>query len=105
MTSVLEGGEWSAARLDRTLPPGKTRYPFYRRLGGPQGQVWTGGKSRLHRDPIPNRPARSSIAIPTELPGSHIISYYSTKMGVQTLGFEGINFKTHDWMRDAVENA
>ena len=22
----------------RTLPPGKTRYPFYRRLGGPQGR-------------------------------------------------------------------
>jgi hypothetical protein len=21
-----------------TLPPGKTRYPLYRRLGGPQGQ-------------------------------------------------------------------
>ena len=26
-----------AARPGRTLPPGKTRYPFYRRLGGPQG--------------------------------------------------------------------
>ena len=22
----------------RTLPPGKTRYPFYRRLDGPQGR-------------------------------------------------------------------
>ena len=37
MTAALEGGEWSAARHGRTLPPGKTRYPFYRRLGGPQG--------------------------------------------------------------------
>jgi len=36
MTAVLEGGEWSAARPGRTLPPGKTRYPSYRRLGGPQ---------------------------------------------------------------------
>jgi hypothetical protein len=26
------------ARPNRTLPPGKTRYPLYRRLGGPQGQ-------------------------------------------------------------------
>ena len=34
MTAALEGGEWSAARPGRTLPPGKTRYPFYRRLGG-----------------------------------------------------------------------
>ena len=39
MTAALEGGEWSAARPDRTLPLGKTRYPFYRRLGGPQGRA------------------------------------------------------------------
>jgi len=38
MTAALEGGEWSAARPGRTLPPGKTRYPFYSRLGGPQGR-------------------------------------------------------------------
>ena len=36
--SALEGGEWSAARPGRTLSPGKTRYPLYRRLGGPQGR-------------------------------------------------------------------
>ena len=30
--------EWSAARPGRTSGPGKTRYPFYSRLGGPQGQ-------------------------------------------------------------------
>jgi len=38
MTAALEGGEWSAARPGRTLPPGKTWYPLYRRLGGPQGR-------------------------------------------------------------------
>ena len=38
MTAALEGVEWSAARPGRTLPPGKTRYPFYRGLGGPQGR-------------------------------------------------------------------
>jgi len=52
MTAVLEGGEWSAARLGRTLPPGKTRYPFYRRLEGAPGPVWMGGKSRPHQDSI-----------------------------------------------------
>ena len=31
-------GEGSASRPGRTLPTGKTRYPFYRRLGGPQGR-------------------------------------------------------------------
>ena len=38
MTAALEGGEWSAARPGRSLSPRKTRYPFYRRLGGPQGR-------------------------------------------------------------------
>jgi len=31
------GGEGSESRLGHFLPPGKTRYPFCRRLGGPQG--------------------------------------------------------------------
>jgi len=30
--------EGSASRLDRSLPPGKTRHPLYRTLGGPQGR-------------------------------------------------------------------
>ena len=34
MTAAIEGGEWSASRPGHTLPPGKTRYPLYRRLGG-----------------------------------------------------------------------
>jgi len=38
MTATLQGSEWSAARPGRTLPPEKTRYPFYRRLGGLQGR-------------------------------------------------------------------
>jgi len=38
MAAALEGGEWSAAHPGRTLPPGKTRYVLYRRLGGPQGR-------------------------------------------------------------------
>ena len=38
-------GEWSAARPGRTLPLGKTRYPFYRRLVGPQG--WSGRAENL----------------------------------------------------------
>jgi len=59
MTAALEGGEWSAARPGRTLPPGKTRYPFYRRLGGPQGRsgraenlVPTGFRSQTYKDGV-----------------------------------------------------
>ena len=36
LTSALEGGEGSASRPGSTLAPGKTRYLFYRRLGGHQ---------------------------------------------------------------------
>jgi len=59
MTAALEGGEWAAARPGRTLPQGKTRYPFYRRLGGPQG--WSGLAENLVITGIqsPDRPARS----------------------------------------------
>ena len=45
MTAALEGSEWSAALPGRTLPPEKTRYPFYRRLGGPQYR--SGGAENL----------------------------------------------------------
>jgi len=31
-------GEGSGSRPGRSLPPGKTRYPLYGRLGGPQGR-------------------------------------------------------------------
>ena len=61
MTAALEGGEWSAARPSRTLPPGKTRYPFYRKRGGPQGRsgraenlVPTGIRSRTFQ-PVVSR--------------------------------------------------
>ena len=38
LTTALEGGEGSASRPCPSLPPGKTRYPLYWRLGGPQGR-------------------------------------------------------------------
>ena len=65
-------GEGSASRPGRCLPPEKTRYPLYRRLGGPQGRS---GQARKISPPTgirsPDRPARSSVAIPTELSGPH----------------------------------
>ena len=60
MTMALEGGEGPPSRPGRSLPPGKTRYPFYRRLGGPQGRS---GQVRKISPPTgirsPDRPARS----------------------------------------------
>ena len=59
MTAALEGGEWSAACPGRTLRPGKTRYPFYRRMSGPQGRsgraenlVPTGIRSRTFQPAV-----------------------------------------------------
>jgi len=67
MTAALEGGEWSAAR------PGKDPVPIVQEAGWASGLTWTGEKSRSHRDSIPSRPARSSVAIPTELAGPQYI--------------------------------
>jgi len=66
--SALDGGGGSAPRPGRYLPPGKTRYPLYRRLGGPQGR--SGRAENLVPNGIrsPDRPARSSVSIPTTLP-------------------------------------
>jgi hypothetical protein len=38
MTKTLEKSKGSASRPGRSLSSGKTRYPLYRRLGGPQGR-------------------------------------------------------------------
>ena len=58
-TSALEGVGGQRHAL-ATLPPGKTRYPLYRRLGGPQGRS---GRVRKISPPTgirsPDRPARS----------------------------------------------
>jgi hypothetical protein len=60
MTSALEGGEWSTSWPGRTLPPRKTRYPLYRRLGETQGRY---GQVRKISPPTgirsPDRPALS----------------------------------------------
>ena len=69
MIAALEVGECSAARPGRTLPPGKDPVPILQEAGWAPGPVWKGGKSRPHRNSIPDRPARSSVATPTELPG------------------------------------
>ena len=58
MTAALEGGEWSAARSGR-FNPGKDPLPILQEAGWAPGPVWTGGKSRPHRDSIPDRPDRS----------------------------------------------
>ena len=60
LTSTLDGGLVVNATPRPLYPPGKTRYPLYRRLGGPQGRS---GRVRKFLPPAwipsPDRPARS----------------------------------------------
>jgi hypothetical protein len=70
MTTALDGGERSATRPDRSLLLGKTRYPLYRRLGGPQGRF---GQVQKISPPTgiqsPDRSARSQSLYPATLHG------------------------------------
>jgi hypothetical protein len=60
MTSALEGVEWSAARPDRTLPPGKDPVPIVQEAGWAPGPVWTGAENLASIGiRSPDRPARS----------------------------------------------
>ena len=49
--------------------PGKYPVPIVQEAGWAPEPVWTDGKSRPQQDSIPDRPARSSVAIPTEVTG------------------------------------
>jgi hypothetical protein len=67
LKTVLGGGGWQAPGYDG-FTPGKTRYPFYRRLGGPQD--WSGhhGKVSPHQDSISGPSSPQQVTILTALP-------------------------------------
>ena len=82
MTAALEGFEGSASHPGRSLLPGKTWYPFYRRLGGPQGRsgraknlVPTGIRSRTVQ-PVVSRYSDWATR-PTYLWGTSVYFYRS----------------------------
>ena len=53
--------------------PGKDPVPIVQEAGCVPGPVSTGGKSRPMGIRSPDRPVRSSAAIPTDLPGPRVI--------------------------------
>jgi hypothetical protein len=71
MTTALEGGEGSASCPGHSLPLGKTWYPLYKRLGGPQG--WSGQVRKISPPPgfDPQTVSPWLVAVPTTLPGPH----------------------------------
>ena len=81
MTTALEGGEESASRPGRSLPPRKTQYPLYRRHSGPQG--WSRQVRKIL--PLPGFIPRTvqPIASPyTELPGPRFARYLLVNDGI-----------------------
>jgi len=51
---------WVVSSMPRPhFTPGKDPIPIVQEAGWAPGPVWMGGKSRLHRDSIPDRPALS----------------------------------------------
>ena len=70
MTTALEVGEGSASHLCRSLTPGKTRYPLYRRLGELQGR--SGQVRKISPPPgiqSPESPSRSQSLYRLSYPG------------------------------------
>ena len=52
--------EWVVSSTPRPhFTPGKDLVPILQEAEWAPGPVWTGGKSRLHQDSIPDRPGRS----------------------------------------------
>ena len=69
---------WAVSSTPRPhFTTGKDPVPIVQEVGWAPGPVWTGGKSRPHLDSIPDRPAHSSVSIPTELPGPKGLRVFS----------------------------
>ena len=67
------GRGWGVSVTPRPLlTPGKDPVPIVQEAGWAPGPVWTGGKPLPTGIRFPDRPARSQLVIPTELPGPQI---------------------------------
>jgi hypothetical protein len=86
MATALEAGKWSAARPGRTLPPGKTRYPLYRRLGGPHGR--SGRAENLAPSEFDPRTVQPVVSHYTDS-ASSINEYQEYFLGVKAAGAQG----------------
>jgi len=80
------------------LYPGKDPVPIVQEAGWDPGPVWTGEENLVPTGiRSPDRPARSSVAIRTELPGPLYLYRLVYILYVQTLGFIiGIYFSEWD---------
>jgi hypothetical protein len=76
LTSAHDGGEWSGSYPGRCFPGGRTslRYPFGRRLGGPNDRYWSFGNAK-NASPAGNRTTIPRVSSPYP---SHCTDHAST---------------------------
>ena len=77
MTAALKGVS-GQQHAPAALYPGIDPEPIVQEDGWAPGPVWTGGKSRPHRDSIPGRPARSESLYRLSYP-AHAYDIYGGK--------------------------
>jgi len=74
---------WVVSSTPRAhFTPGKDPVPILQEAGWTPGPVWTGGKSRPHRDSIPDRPARSQSLYRLSYP-AHTRYFYRQQLTKQ----------------------
>ena len=78
------GTRWGGGQPDdpAASTPGKDPVPIVQDAGWAPGPVWTGGKSRTHRDSIPDRPARSQSLYRLSYPVHPYVFLYMCKIDV-----------------------
>ena len=67
--------------------PGKDPVPIVQEAGWVPGPVWTGGKTRPHRDSIPDHPVRSKQLYRLSYP-AHRHMDYSMRIQIANLRYE-----------------
>ena len=75
---------WGVCSTPRShFTPGKDTVPILQEAECAPGPVWTGGKSRPHRNSIPDRPAPNSVTRLAELPGPQLSCNRNVKVKVK----------------------
>jgi len=70
----------------RHFTPGKDPVPILQEFGLATGPVWTGGKSRPHRDSIPDHPAHSQSLYRLSYPARNLFKLPNENAYVHSVG-------------------
>ena len=76
--------------------PGKDLVPILQEAGWTPGPVWTGGKSRPHRNSIPDRPAHSQLLYRLNCPAHIQWIHGAISLGMNGTGREADHSLPHN---------